>query len=63
MTTIVIPAREVLAGTTRLTALEAAGFSLDTDGDRPRVYARDEVAPGLDRTPRSSSCCVARRQG
>lgn len=59
---LTLPAAEVLAGTTRVTALEAAGFVLDADDTgEPRVYARSERPPGLD-LPSIEACCVMRRR-
>ena len=59
---LTLPASEVLAGTTRVGALEAAGFRLDTTAlGNVRVYERGETAHGLDRSPRCSAYCVLRR--
>ena len=60
---LTIPAREILAGTSRLTALESAGFVLDLNAHgNVRVYGRGETAQGLDRVPRCDAYCVARRR-
>ncbi|MCC6649102.1 MAG: hypothetical protein IT374_26475 [Polyangiaceae bacterium] len=61
-TTLTLPAAEVLAGTTRVTALEHAGYRLDAHPDgQTRVYRRGEVPPGLD-LPSLESVCVMRRE-